>query len=326
MSDLPTTKIFSEKTEENIMGTLPVGRLLIKMSVPLILSMLSFSLYNIIDSMFVARLGDNALTALSLSVPINSLNTAITMGFGIGMNIVLSKELGSKNILSASTTAGNGIFIGLVCAMFFMIFGLFFSDEFYRVQTDIKEIQLLGISYTSVTCIFSFGLAVQIMLDRILVASGKAFGSMLSLLSGTIVNLILDPILIFGYWGVPPMGITGAAAATIISQISAAAVAFAYNIKYNRDICFRFDMLKPRKSVIINILFAGFPVVIQQSLTPVMTFIMNQILLGLTFVAPAVYVIYAKLQKFFAISVRGLKNSVISIISYNYGAGKKTEL
>ena len=312
--------------EENIMGTMPVGNLLMKMSVPVILSMLVSTLYNVVDSIFVSRLGENALTAMSLAAPISSLLACITVGFSVGMNAELSRKLGEGKREEANRAAGNGILVNWVVSILFCIFGLFFTESFYRFQTDITEIRQFGTVYTSVICTYSFGVANQVMLERILVATGRSLGSMFSLLTGTFVNLILDPILIFGYFGIPALGMRGAAIATVVAQFSAAAVGLICNLKMNKEIRFCFGMLKPHGDMLKRIWNVGFPAALQQSISPAMTFFMNQILLGFTAAAPAVYVIYVRLQSIVLIPVWGLKNTVVSIISYNLGAGKRERM
>ncbi len=311
---------------ENIMGTLPVGKLLMKMSVPMILSMMVSSLYNIIDSIFVSRLGDNALTAMSLATPVSSLLACITVGFTVGMNAVLSKKLGEGNTEAANKAAGNGLLINWIVAGIFLIFGLFFTRAFYTFQTDVVEIQNLGVQYTSITCIFAFGLANQTMLERMLMATGKPTGSVFALFTGTMVNLILDPILIFGYFGVPALGMRGAAIATVVAQFAAASVALGFNLKVNKEIKFGLSMLKPHGRTMKEIWAVGLPAALQQSISPLMIFGMNQILLGFTTAAPAVYVIYVRLQSIVLIPIWGLRNTVVSIISYNYGAGYRERI
>lgn len=310
-------------TKENIMGTLPIGKLLMKMSVPVILSMLVSTLYGVIDSIFVSRLGDNALTAMSLATPISSLIACITVGFSVGMNAELSKKLGEGDLDGANKAAGNGILVNWIVAGIFLIFGLFFVPMFYRLQTNNATIQRIGTDYTSIICIFSFGVANQVMFERMLVATGRSLGSMFSLLTGTIINLILDPILIFGYLGAPEMGMKGAAIATVVAQFSAEAVAFGFNLKVNKEIHFHIGMLIPKADTMKQIWNVGFPAAIQQSISPTMIFGMNQILLGFTEAAPAVYV---RLQSIVLIPIWGLKNTVVSIISYNYGAGKRERI
>lgn len=215
--------------EENIMGILPIGQLLRKMSVPVILSMLVSALYSVIDSIFVARLGQDALTAMSLATPISSFIACVTVGFSVGMNAELSRKLGEGDEAAANRAAGNGLLVEWICALVFMVFGIFATHSFYALQTDNTIIQALGEQYTSIVCIFSFGVASQVLLERMLVATGRSIGSMYSLLTGTIVNLVLDPILIFGMFGAPALGMRGAAIATVAAQISAALVALTFN-------------------------------------------------------------------------------------------------
>lgn len=314
------------QTQENIMGVLPIGSLLMKMSVPVILSMLVSTLYNVIDSIFVSRLGENALTAMSLATPVSSLIACITVGFSVGMNAELFRKLGEGDLEGANRAAGNGILVNWIVATVFLLFGMFFTKGYYRLQTDIEQIQQFGTEYTSIVCIFSFGVANQVMLERMLVATGKSLGSMFSLLTGTIVNLILDPILIFGYFGAPALGMAGAAIATVIAQFAAAAVGLSFNIAVNKEIKFHPGMLKPRVKTLRVIWNVGFPAALQQAISPTMIFCMNQILLGFTSAAPAVYVIYVRLQSIVLIPVWGLKNTVVSIISYNFGARKRERI
>lgn len=308
------------------MGTLPIGKLLTKMSVPVILSMLVSSLYNVVDSIFVSRMGQDALTAMSLATPISSLIACTTVGFSVGMNAVLSKKLGEGDKESANKAAGNGLIVNWLVAFVFMIFGLFFTSFFYEVQTGDVAIQQLGEQYTSIVCIFSYGVASQVMLERLLVATGRPIGSVFSLLAGTLINLILDPILIFGLFGAPQMGMRGAAVATVAAQFTAAFVALIFNLKTNKDLHFGADMFKPDKLTLKGIWNVGMPAAVQQSISPIMIFGMNQILLTFTTAAPAVYVIYVRLQSIFLIPVWGLKNTVVSIISYNFGAGYKDRI
>ena len=318
----------SERTSarENIMGTLPIKQLLVKMSVPVILSMLVSTLYNVVDSIFVSRLGESALTAMSLGTPVSSLIACVTVGFSVGMNAVLSKRLGEGDRDAADKAAGNGLLIEWICFAVFFLFGLFAVRFYYSMQTDIAEIRELGVQYTSIICLFSFGVANQVMLERMLVATGRSIGSMYSLLTGTLVNLILDPILIFGMFGMPALGMRGAAIATVAAQHAAALVGLTFNLKTNKEIHFSADMFKPDRDIMGGIFRVGFPAALQQSISPMLIFGMNQILLQFTAAAPAVYVIYVRLQSIVLIPVWGLKNTVVSIISYNYGAGYKERI
>ncbi len=312
--------------KENIMGSLPIKQLLVKMSVPVILSMLVSTLYNVVDSIFVSRLGESALTAMSLGTPVSSLIACVTVGFSVGMNAVLSRRLGEGRKEDADQAAGNGLLIEWICFAVFFLFGLFGVRAYYGMQTDIAEIRELGVQYTSIICLFSFGVANQVMLERMLVATGRSIGSMYSLLTGTLVNLILDPILIFGLFGVQAMGMRGAAIATVAAQHAAAAVGLAFNLKTNKEIHFSKKMFMPRADIMKGIWRVGFPAALQQSISPMLIFGMNQILLQFTAAAPAVYVIYVRLQSIVLIPVWGLKNTVVSIISYNYGAGYRDRI
>ena len=312
--------------KENTMGTLPVRQLLVKMSVPVILSMLVSTLYNVVDSIFVSRLGESALTAMSLGTPVSSLIACVTVGFSVGMNAVLSKRLGEGDTESADKAAGNGLLIEWICFAVFFLFGMFGIRAYYAMQTDIAEIRELGVQYSSIICLFSFGVANQVMLERMLVATGRSLGSMYSLLTGTLVNLILDPTLIFGMFGLPALGMRGAAIATVAAQHATAAVGLAFNLKTNKEIHFHKEMFLPQADIMKGIWKVGFPAALQQSISPMLIFGMNQILLTFTAAAPAVYVIYVRLQSIVLIPVWGLKNTVVSIISYNYGAGYRARI
>lgn len=313
-------------SSENIMGVLPINRLLLKMALPVIFSMLVQSLYNVVDSIYVSRLGTDALTAISLTTPVASLLASISVGLSVGVNAVLSKKLGENNVKKANRAAGNGILIEWACFVLFMIFGLFFTRGFYAMQTSDVAIQQMATAYTSITCIFSFGIVNQVIMERLLISTGKTIGSMFSLLTGAITNTILDPILIFGLGPVPAMGIQGAAIATVIAQFAAASVAFGFNLKVNEEIKFSLKMLKADYEIIKEILFVGVPTALTQAIGPLMLFGMNQILLSFTTAAPAVYVIFIRLQSIFLMPVWGLKNTVVSIIAYNYGAGFKKRI
>ncbi len=311
---------------ENIMGVLPINRLLLKMAVPVIFSMLVQSLYNVVDSIYVSRLGSDALTAISLTTPIASLLASISVGLSVGVNAVLSKKLGENNAKMANKAAGNGIIVEWLCFVVFMVFGLFFANGFYAMQTSDVPIRAMATTYTTITCVFSFGIVNQVIMERLLISTGKTMGSMFSLLTGAITNTILDPILIFGLGPVPAMGIQGAAIATVIAQFAAACVAFGFNLKVNKEIEFGIKMLKSDLGIIKEILVVGIPTALTQAISPLMLFGMNQILLGFTTAAPAVYVIFIRLQSIFLMPVWGLKNTVVSIIAYNYGAGYKNRI
>jgi len=224
------------QTKENKMGVMPIKKLLINMSLPIMISMLVQALYNIVDSIFVAQVSEHALTAVSLAYPVQNLMIAIAVGTGVGINAFLSRALGEKNFEKANSTANNGILLGLFSYVLFLIFGLLFSKSYFTSQTSNTQIIEYGISYLSIICIGSIGKFVQIVFERLLQSTGKTFYTMITQGTGAIINIILDPILIFGYFGMPKMGTAGAAIATVVGQITAAILAIIFNLKINKEI------------------------------------------------------------------------------------------
>lgn len=306
--------------KENKMGTMPIPRLLISMALPMILSMLVQALYNIVDSIFVARASQDALTALSLAFPVQSLMIALGAGTGVGINALLSRSLGEKRFDEANKTAENGIFLAACSYVVFLIFGLFFTRIFFESQTDIAPILDSGIDYLSICTIFSFGLFGQFVFERLLQSTGRTFHTMLTQGMGAIINIILDPIFIFGYLGLPAMGAAGAAIATVIGQVCAMLLAIYFNLKKNHDIQLRLKGFRPSLTTIKRIYAIGLPSIIMQSIGSVMVLGMNTILMSFTDVAARIFGIYFKLQSFIFMPVFGLNNGMVPIISYNYGA------
>lgn len=313
-------------TQENKMGTMPENKLLISMAVPMMLSMLVQALYNVVDSIFVARISEDALTAVSLAFPVQNLMIAIGSGTGVGINALLSKSLGEKNQKLANKTAHNGILLMLFSAIACALFGIFGSRWFFTTQTDSEVLIEYGHQYLSVVMIFSFGLFGQFITERLLQATGRTIYSMYTQGLGAIINIILDPIMIFGLLGCPKMGITGAAVATVIGQIVAAIFGVWLNIKKNPEIQLKFKELVPSGSVIKKIYSVGVPSIIMGSIGSVMTYGMNLILMGFSSTAAAVFGVYFKLQSFFFMPVFGLNNGMVPIIAYNYGARKKDRI
>ena len=221
---------------ENKMGTMPVNRLLVSMSVPMMISMLVQALYNIVDSMFVAKLSENALTAVSFAFPVQSLMIAVATGTGVGVNALLSKSLGEKNFAQANKAANNAIFLAFCSAVVFAVAGFFLSRIFFEFQTDVEEIVDGGTAYLQICTVFSFGMFFQIMAERLLQSTGKTFYTMITQITGAVINIILDPILIFGLIGFPKMGVAGAAVATVIGQTAAAVLAIVFNKTHNHEI------------------------------------------------------------------------------------------
>lgn len=308
--------------QENKMGVMPVNRLLLTMSVPIMISMLVQALYNIVDSMFVAMLNENALTAVSLAFPAQNLMIAVSTGTGVGINALLSKSLGEKNYEKANKTAVNALFLALCSYIVFAVAGIFFSRSFFLVQTDVPEIVEGGTTYLMICTVFSFGLFFQIICERLLQATGRTIYTMISQGIGAIINIIFDPIFIFGLFGVPKMGVAGAAIATVFGQIVAAIIGIVINIKKNSEIHISLKKFRPSGTIIKNIYMVGIPSIIMASIGSVTTFGMNKILIGFSTTATAVYGVYFKLQSFVFMPLFGMNNGMVPIIAYNYGAKK----
>ena len=318
----------STQLTENKMGTMKIPRLLFSTSIPIIISMLVQALYNIVDSIFVARYDSVAGTgALTIAFPIQTLIIAVATGFGVGMNALLSRSLGQKNKEKADLAAGQGMFLTVCAYLVFLIFGLFITKPFVAMQTE--EGGLLyqySVDYISVVCAFSIGVFVQVTCERLLQATGKSVFSMITQLSGAITNIILDPILIFGLLGAPEMGIKGAAIATVTGQAVSAAVGIMLNFTINREITLKLKNLIPKLRVLKEMLAIGIPSVLMQAIGSVMTFTMNNILLKFSEAALNVFGIYFKLQSFVFMPIFGLNNGMIPIVAYNYGAEKKERI
>ncbi|MCR4755771.1 MAG: MATE family efflux transporter [Lachnospiraceae bacterium] len=311
---------------ENKMGVMPVGRLLVTMSVPMMCSMLVQALYNIVDSIFVARIEEDALTAVSMAFPLQSLMFAMGVGMGVGVNAMLSKSLGEKDFDLVNKSATNGIFLSVVNYIIFLIIGLVLVEPFYRGQTTNENIVQYGVTYLTICMTLSFGVFAQIIFERLLQSTGKTIYNMITQGTGAIVNLIFDPILIFGLFGVPKMGIAGAAIATVIGQIVAGALAIFFNLKVNNEITISFKGFKPDVSVIKRIYSVGLPSIIMQSIGSLMVYGMNKILAGFSTTAVAVFGVYFKLQSFVFMPIFGLNNGMVPIVAYNYGAEKKLRM
>lgn len=316
------------KPQENKMGVMPVNKLLINMSLPMMISMLVQALYNIVDSIFVARVSENALTAVSLAFPVQTLMIALGTGTGVGVNALLAKQLGEKDYKHVNKTAMNGIFLAICSYLVFLLVGILGVRPFYASQVKEADYEILtmGVEYLSIVCIASFGLYTQLIGEKLLQATGKTVYSMLSQGLGAIINIILDPILIFGMFGLPKMGVAGAAIATVIGQIAGGALAMYFNFTKNKEITFLLSNMKPDKATVAKIYKVGVPSIIMQSIGSVMTYCMNLILIGFTSTATAVFGVYFKLQSFFFMPVLGLNNGMVPIIAYNYGAGKRSRL
>ena len=311
---------------ENKMGTMPVGKLLITMSLPMIASMLVQALYNIVDSIFVAHYSQAALAAISYSFPAQNLLIGLATGIGVGMNALLSRSLGEKNYERVNKAAENGLFLAFLSFIAFFIFGLFFAGSFIRFQTKTEEIISYGQTYLSICTCASFGIFGEITFERLMQSTGKTVLSMITQGCGAIINIILDPIFIFGYFGLPAMGIAGAALATVTGQIIAFGIAIVLNHKYNKEISINLRGFRPDKKIIGKICAVGVPSVIMMCVGSVMTTSMNKILNGFSDIATSVFGVYYKLQSFVFMPIFGLNNGLVPVIAYNYGAKKRKRL
>lgn len=311
---------------ENKMGTMPVNKLLITMSLPMIISMLVQALYNVVDSIFVSYISENALTAVSLAFPAQNLMIAFASGTAVGVNALLSKSLGEKNFDRANKAAENGLFLVFLEYLLFLAFGIFGVKFFYSMQTDVADIAAQGYSYLSVCSICSFGVFGQVMTERLMQSTGRTIFTMFTQGSGAIINIILDPILIFGLLGFPKLGIAGAAWATVIGQIFAFILALIFNAKYNKDIKLSLRKFRPDGKIIGRIFAVGVPSILMMAIGSVMNFLFNKILISFTETAVAVFGVYFKLQSFIFMPVFGLNNGIIPIIAYNYGAQKRKRM
>lgn len=307
---------------ENKMGVMPVNRLLVSMSVPMVLSMLVQALYNVVDSMFVAQISENALTAVSLAFPAQNLMIAVATGTGVGINALLSRNLGERNFDRVNKIADNALFLAMCSYLVFAVLGGLLAESFFLLQTDIPDIVEYGTSYLRICTMLSFGLFGQVTFEKLLQSTGKTFYTMLTQGLGAILNIIFDPILIFGLFGFPKMGVAGAAAATVFGQIMAFFLAIFLNKAKNHEIRLSLKGFSPNGAIIRNIYSVGVPSIIMASIGSVMTFGMNKILIAFTSTATAVFGVYFKLQSFIFMPVFGLNNGMVPIIAYNYGAGK----
>lgn len=311
-----------ETFQENKMGVMPVGKLLVNMALPMIISMLVQALYNIVDSVYVSQVSESAVTALSLAFPVQNMQIGFAVGVGVGVNALLSQSLGRKDQESVNWAAGQGVFLALVATALFMLFGFFGVRPYYTMQSTVAETVEGGIAYTSICCIFTVGIFIQVLCERLLQSTGRAMQTMILQGTGAIINIILDPVFIHGWWGMPRMGVAGAAVATVIGQCTGAVLGIYLNLRHNPEVQLHVKFMKPNWKVIAPILEVGIPSVVMNGIGSVMNFGMNQILQGFNEVATGVFGIYYKLQSLFFMPLFGINNATISILAYNYGARK----
>ncbi|MCD7884852.1 MAG: MATE family efflux transporter [Lachnospiraceae bacterium] len=309
-------------TEENKMGVMPVNRLLITMALPMMISMLVQALYNVVDSIFVSRISEDALTAVSMAFPMQNLLIGLATGIAVGMNALVSKALGEKKSDTANHMAMHGVFLAICSYILFLILGLTISRVFFVIQGASEEITQYGHDYLSIIMCLSFGVYIEVIFERLLQSTGKTIYTMFTQGLGAIINIIMDPVLIFGIGIFPKMGIRGAAAATVLGQIVAAVLAVILNTKVNKELHLDFRKFKLQFKAISNILYIGIPSVIMVAIGSVMTFCVNRILVAFSSTAVAVFGVYYKLQSFAFMPVFGMNNGMVPIIAYNYGAKK----
>ena len=310
------------KKPENKMGTMPINKLIINMSLPLITSMFVQAFYNIVDSLFVARINEDALTAVSMSFPAQNLMISAGVGVGVGITALIARYLGAHDEKGITRVVHNGIFLGILNSILFALFGIFLAKFYFEFQKASGIIETYGIQYLSICSIFAFSIIMEITFERMLIASGKTIYTMITQSTGAIINIIFDPILIFGLFGFPKMGIVGAAVATIFGQTVAMFMALYFNVAKNHEVRISIKKFAVDFKTIVNIYEIGFPSIVMQSAASFMIFQLNNLLASFSTTATAVLGVYFKLQSFVILPVFGLNNSVISIVSYNYGAGK----
>lgn len=309
------------------MGIMPVKKLIVTMSLPMMVSMLVQALYNIVDSIFVARLNEDALTAVTLAFPLQNLMIAVSSGTGVGVNALLSKSLGEKRFDRSDKAANTAIFLSFCNFAIFALIGMTLSDAFIHSQTQDAVVAGYGITYLRIVMGLSLGISFQIMLERLLQSTGRTVFSMASQLTGAIINIILDPIMIFGLFGCPAFGVAGAAYATVIGQTVAAMIGLILNLRYNADIRISMrSILQPNAKIIGRIYQVGVPSILMMAIGSLMTYMMNRILIGFSNTATAVFGVYFKLQSFFFMPIFGLNNGLIPVLAYNYGARNRSRI
>lgn len=320
MNSNESTSLQNEEPKQNKMAVMPMGRLLLNMSVPLMLSLLIQSLYNIVDSIFVARLSEEALTAASLVYSVQFLMIAVAVGTNVGLNALLSRQVGAKRAKEACSTATTGLLLNLITAVIFSAVGLFLSNPIAGLMTDDPDLRELCVQYMKICVVFCYGVFFQTYAQRLLQAVGDTVLSMCSMVSGAVVNIILDPIMIFGFLGFPALGIRGAAIATVIGQLVSSIVGLVLNRLKNPVIHVKFKGYRFNPSEVKKIYKVGLPTIVMQAIGSVMTFAVNAVLISVSSTAVAFFGVYYKLQNFLMMPMNGLGQAAIPIAGYNYGA------
>ena len=315
-----------EKNSMNKMGTAPIKKLMLTMGIPMILSMMLQALYNIVDSAFVANIpqdGEAALNALTLDFPVQMLMVAIGIGTGVGTNALLARSLGQGNSEKVNRTAGNAIFLGIVICVIFVLFGFFGVDTYVSTQTSNPLIFDMAVDYLRICCVISFGIVFFSIFEKLLQATGRSTFSTIAQISGAVTNIILDPIMIYGLFGLPEMGVRGAAYATVIGQIVSCGLGLIFHLKFNKEIKNGIRYFKPSIGIIGEIYAIGFPAIIAQALMSVMTYGLNIIFVGINETVVTAYGLYYKIQQFILFAAFGLRDAITPIVSFNYGMSNR---
>lgn len=312
---------------ENKMGVMNIKKLVVTMSLPMMVSMLVQALYNVVDSVFVSKVCEDALTAVSLAFPAQNLMIGVATGTGVGINALLSRSLGERNFEKANKIASQGVLLAMASSVFFLLFGLFGTKAFFATQVEVgSAIYNYGVDYLSVVCIVSVGVFGQVVMERLMQATGKTTLSMITQLVGAVINIILDPLFILGIGPFPRLEAKGAAIATVIGQCIAFLVGVIINERSNKEIKVTVKDMKPDFKLIVNIYKIAVPSIVMVAIGSFMTFFFNKILLSFTSTAAAVFGVYFKLQSFVFMPIFGLNNGIIPIIAYNYGARSKERI
>lgn len=319
----------SEEKTINKMGTMAVNKLMLGMGIPIIISMVLQAVYNIVDSAFVSNMaegGEEALNALTLAFPVQMFMVAIGIGTGVGMNALLSKTLGQGDREKVSRIAGNGEFLAIIIYLVFLLFGIFGVRGYISSQTTNPVIVEMAVQYLRICCVISFGIISFSIFEKLLQSTGLSQYSTIAQVVGAIVNIILDPILIYGLLGLPKMGVTGAAYATVIGQICSGGLALYFHITKNKDVKNGIKFLKPSSKIIKDIYSIGLPAIIAQALMSVMTYGLNVILVGVSENMVTAYGLYYKIQQFILFAAFGLRDAITPIVSFNHGMRNKERI
>lgn len=310
------------------MGTVPVKKLILSTGIPIIISMMLQALYNIVDSAFVSNMegGEPALNALTPAFPVQMLMVAIGIGTGVGVNVLLSKSLGQQNEDKAARVARNAIFLGIIITAVFMLFGLFGVKFYVSTQTTNPEIFEMAVTYLRICCIVSFGIVFFSIFEKLLQSTGLSIHSTIFQISGALINIILDPIIIYGFFGCPEMGVAGAAYATVIGQIASFVIALFFHLKFNKSVKKGLKYIKPDVGIIKEIYVIGLPAIIAQALMSIMTYGINIILVSVSESLVTAYGLYYKIQQFILFASFGLRDAITPIVSFSHGMQNKKRI